>query len=94
MHSDDEKELGAQPAIASLSLGETRLFRLRHKTRKDLQSIKLPLGSASLLLMQGDTQRHWRHGIDRQRGTCGARLNLTFRHILAPAEVKEEPGAR
>lgn len=82
MHSDDEKELGPQPAIASLSLGEARRFLLRHKTRKDLQTIKLLLPSASLLLMLGDTQRYWRHGINAERHPCGARVNLTFRRIL------------
>ncbi len=82
MHSDDEKELGPRPVIASLSLGEPRNFLLRHKTRKDLQTIKLLLPSASLLLMQGDTQRHWRHGINAERHPCGARVNLTFRRII------------
>ena len=81
MHSDNEKELGPQPVIASLSLGEARNFLLRHKTRKDL-SIKLPLPAGSLLLMSGDLQRHWRHGINAQRQACGARINLTFRRII------------
>jgi alkylated DNA repair dioxygenase AlkB len=81
MHSDDEKELGPQPVIASLSLGEARSFVLRHKTRKDL-TIKLPLPAGSLLLMSGDLQRHWRHGINAQRQACGARINLTFRRII------------
>jgi len=81
MHSDDEKELGPRPVIASLSLGETRDFLLRHKTCKQ-QNIKLPLPAGSLLLMQGDLQRHWRHGINAQRRPCGARVNLTFRRII------------
>jgi len=81
MHSDDEKELGPRPVIASLSLGEARSFLLRHKTRKDL-GIKLPLPAGSLLLMSGDLQRHWRHGINSQRQACGARINLTFRRII------------
>ena len=85
MHSDDEKELEPQPVIASLSLGEARNFLLRHKTRKDLQPIKLPLPAGSLLLMSGDLQRHWRHGINAQRQTCGARINLTFRRIIPQA---------
>lgn len=83
MHSDDEKELGAEPVIASLSLGETRNFMLRHKTRKDLPGIKLPLCAGSLLLMSGKLQRHWRHGINPQARPCGARINLTFRRIVA-----------
>ncbi len=81
MHSDDEKELGPRPVIASLSLGAERSFLLRHKTRKNL-GIKLPLPAGSLLLMSGDLQRHWRHGINSQRQACGARINLTFRRII------------
>ena len=81
MHSDDEKDLGSQPVIASLSLGEERDFILKHKYRKDLEIIKLPLPSGSLLLMKGDTQSRWKHGINRQRQVCGARVNLTFRQV-------------
>ena len=81
MHSDDERELGPQPVIASLTLGETRDFLLRHKTDKRLKTIKLPLPAGSLLLMRGDTQRNWRHGIGRQKSTCGPRINLTFRNV-------------
>lgn len=82
MHSDDERELGERPAIASLSLGETRDFILKHRHRHDLRSVKLPLPAGSMLLMQGDTQRNWRHGINKNRRGCGARLNLTFRRIF------------
>ena len=81
MHSDDERELGCQPAIASLSLGDERTFLLRHKTRKDLKTVKLALPPGSLLLMQGDTQQYWRHGINKEKRPCGPRLNLTFRSI-------------
>ena len=81
MHSDDERELGEQPAIASLSLGETRDLVLKHRTRKDLKTVKMPLAAGSLLLMQGHTQQYWRHGINRLRRPCGARINLTFRKI-------------
>jgi alkylated DNA repair dioxygenase AlkB len=83
MHSDDEPELGPRPAIASLSLGESRDFILKHRHRKDLDTLRLPLPAGSLLLMQGDTQRNWRHGIGKLRRACGARLNLTFRRVLA-----------
>ncbi len=86
MHSDDEKELGRQPAIASLSLGDERIFSLKHKTRRDLKTFRLPLADTSLLLMRGDTQRHWRHGIEKSRRPCGPRINLTFRLVL------REPG--
>lgn len=84
MHSDDERELGPQPAIASLSLGENRNFVLRHRQRKDLPTFRLPLESGSLLLMQGETQQYWRHGINRLKRACGPRLNLTFRKIVPP----------
>jgi len=83
MHSDDEHELGSQPAIASLSLGEVRSLLLKHKSRKDLKTVKLALAAGSLLLMQGETQRYWRHGINKQRQHCGPRVNLTFRSIRA-----------
>jgi alkylated DNA repair dioxygenase AlkB len=83
MHSDDERELGKQPAIASLSLGEARDFILKHRRRKDLKPVKLPLDSGSLLLMRGDTQQNWRHGINKLRRACGPRINLTFRNIIA-----------
>jgi alkylated DNA repair dioxygenase AlkB len=89
MHSDDERELGPEPAIASLSLGEERTFLLKHKSRKDLKTVKLTLPSGSLLLMQGQTQQHWRHGINRERQVCAPRLNLTFRTIHRPAMTKQ-----
>ena len=81
MHSDDERELGPQPAIASLSLGEERSFLLKHKSRKDLKTVKLALPAGSLLLMKGDTQKYWRHGINKEKQPCGPRINLTFRNI-------------
>jgi alkylated DNA repair dioxygenase AlkB len=86
MHSDDERELGAQPVIASLSLGEARTFLLRHKSRKQLKTVKLPLPGGSLLLMLGDTQRNWKHGIAKLRQVCGPRINLTFRQVLTEDE--------
>lgn len=86
MHSDDEPELGEQPVIASLSLGEERTLVLKHKYRKDVDTVKLPLASGSLLVMKGDTQRHWKHGIHKERRQCGPRVNLTFRAIVQSAE--------
>jgi alkylated DNA repair dioxygenase AlkB len=81
LHSDDESELGRRPIIASLSLGEERTFILKHKTRRDLKSVRLKLPSGSLLLMKGDTQHCWKHGIEKEKRPCGARVNLTFRYI-------------
>jgi alkylated DNA repair dioxygenase AlkB len=80
MHSDDEAELGPEPAIASVSFGATRTFILRHKASK--RSVKLPLTSGSMLLMAGRTQANWAHGINKETRSCGPRLNLTFRKII------------
>jgi len=79
MHSDDEPELGPAPAIASLSLGATRTFILRHKTSK--RTVKLDLTDGSLLLMAGPLQTHWLHGINKTVKSLSARLNLTFRYV-------------
>ena len=81
LHSDDEPELGRRPIIASVSVGEERTFILKHKTRRDLKSVRLKLASGSLLLMKGDTQHCWKHGIEKEKRPCGPRLNLTFRRI-------------
>lgn len=79
-HSDDEPELGPEPAIASVSFGAPRTFILKHKRLP--RTVKLALGDGSLLLMAGTLQRHWRHGINKQSTPCGPRVNLTFRSIL------------
>ena len=81
LHSDDEPDLGEQPILASLSLGEERIFILKHKRDKLLKPVPLKLASGSLLLMRGDTQRYWKHGIDKEARPCGPRVNLTFRRI-------------
>jgi len=81
-HSDDEPELGERPLIASLSLGATRRFRLRHRRRRDLDPVALDLESGSLLIMQGDTQRFWKHQIPKTKRSVGPRINLTFRSIV------------
>jgi alkylated DNA repair dioxygenase AlkB len=80
MHSDDEPELGPQPAIASVSFGATRRFILRHK--RTGQTIKLDLADGSLLFMSGALQQNWLHGVNKQARPAGPRVNLTFRHIL------------
>jgi alkylated DNA repair dioxygenase AlkB len=83
MHSDDEKELGPEPVIASLSLGQTRTFVMRHKSDRSQKTRRLPLESGSLLLMKGATQRCWQHGVPKQTKPCGPRVNLTFRQRLS-----------
>lgn len=81
-HSDDERELGAQPIIASLSLGGSRRFVFKHR-RDPAAKLALTLPNGSLLLMSGDTQRNYRHALPRTRRPVAARINLTFRHILS-----------
>jgi alkylated DNA repair dioxygenase AlkB len=88
LHSDDEPELGKRPIIASLSLGEERTFILKHKTRKNLKPVRLKLASGSLLLMKGETQHHWKHGIEREARPCGPRINLTFRRISHQGRIR------
>jgi alkylated DNA repair dioxygenase AlkB len=79
-HSDDEKELGKNPVIASVSLGHERYFHLRHKKLKHLKH-KILLEHGSLLLMRGETQHFWHHQIAKTRRPIGERINLTFRVI-------------
>lgn len=81
-HSDDEPELGANPTIASLSLGGTRRFLMRHKHR-DHPPVEIPLGPGALLIMRGPTQTHWQHQVPKTRRPCAPRLNLTFRRVVA-----------
>jgi alkylated DNA repair dioxygenase AlkB len=81
MHSDNESELGPTPLIASLSLGESRDFQLKHRSRADLKTTHVLLSHGSLLVMAGQTQQHWKHGLRRETRTLGPRINLTFRHV-------------
>jgi len=80
MHSDDEPELGPQPVIASLSLGAARTFILKHKYNK--KTVRLELTDGSLLLMRGETQKYWLHGINKVTRALQSRVNLTFRKIV------------
>jgi alkylated DNA repair dioxygenase AlkB len=80
-HSDDEPELGERPVIASLSLGATRRFRLRHRRRKELEPVAVDLENGSLLIMQGDTQRYWKHQVPKTKRVTEPRMNLTFRSV-------------
>lgn len=80
-HADNEKELGQNPVIASVSLGDTRMFQLKHRYDKTLKH-QLPLESGSLLLMSGTTQHHWIHQVPKTKKQVGPRINLTFRKVL------------
>lgn len=79
-HADDEPELGLNPTIASVSLGSTRRFDLKHKT-DPLQKLQLELTPGSLLVMMGALQHHWLHQIPAQKTIHEPRINLTFRTI-------------
>lgn len=78
-HSDDEPELGENPVIASLSLGQTRKFQLRNKLRHDLKE-EIELTHGSLLVMSGSTQECWQHQVPKTSRGIGPRINLTFRN--------------
>ncbi|MBU2998067.1 alpha-ketoglutarate-dependent dioxygenase AlkB [Cellulophaga baltica] len=80
-HSDNEKELGENPSIASISLGQKRVFHLKHRTDKRLKH-KMELESGSLLIMSGETQTHWLHQIPKTAKPINERINLTFRTII------------
>jgi len=79
-HADNERELGRDPIIASLSFGAERSFHLQHNTRKD-QKLKITLEHGSLLVMKGTTQHFWKHQIPKTAKPIGPRINLTFRII-------------
>ncbi|MFS4417665.1 alpha-ketoglutarate-dependent dioxygenase AlkB family protein [Maribacter sp. 2307ULW6-5] len=79
-HADNEKELGQNPVIASVSLGAARYFHLKHNHIKE-ERHKILLQHGSLLLMQGPTQHHWKHQIPKTAKPIGERINLTFRVI-------------
>ncbi|VAW85344.1 Alkylated DNA repair protein AlkB [hydrothermal vent metagenome] len=78
-HADNERELGVDPFIASLSFGVTRKFKVRHNRTKEQYSLMLEGGS--LLLMSGKFQQHWQHSMPRSRKIHDGRINLTFRQV-------------
>ena len=81
-HSDDEPELGSNPAIASVSFGALRRFRLRHRPRKE-EKLAIELSHGSLLVMDQATQLHRQHSVSKTAKPVGERINLTFRLIRA-----------
>ena len=79
-HRDNEKELGLQPVIGSISLGATRTFNMQHIKEKELKlSLELPTGSC--LLMRGSTQHFWKHSVPKDSNCISPRLNITFRYV-------------
>ncbi|MCJ8276608.1 MAG: alpha-ketoglutarate-dependent dioxygenase AlkB [Bdellovibrionales bacterium] len=79
-HNDNEKELGSNPCIASISFGETRRFIFRHIKTKE--KVNIDLEDGSLLIMKGSTQTHWKHELPKTKKVIQERINLTFRNIV------------
>lgn len=80
-HTDNEKELKRNGAIASYSFGAERKFVFKHKTTKE--KVELLLDHGSLLVMKGATQNHWLHRLPPTKKVGSARINLTFRTIIS-----------
>ena len=81
-HSDNESALGSRPLIASVSLGATRRFVLKHR-QEPARKLEVQLPHGSLLVMAGETQRNYKHALPRTARPTGERINLTFRSIVA-----------
>lgn len=80
-HADNEKELGKNPIIASVSFGEERPFHFKHRTITT-ERHKLILEHGSLLLMKGEMQHYWLHQITKTKRKIQPRINLTFRRLI------------
>ncbi|KAL0967941.1 hypothetical protein UPYG_G00260150 [Umbra pygmaea] len=92
-HSDDEAALGPQPTIASLSLGDMRVFSLRKKPPPEengdytyMEKLRVPLTHGTLLIMEGATQEDWQHSVAKEYHDRGPRVNLTFRTMYSELE--------
>ncbi len=81
-HSDKEHKIGRNPNIASVTFGQTRPFKFRHKTRKELGQLEIPLHHGTLLLMSGTTNTFWEHHIPKSAKDMLPRINLTFRQVM------------
>jgi alkylated DNA repair dioxygenase AlkB len=79
-HSDGEKDLKKNGAIASLSFGAARKFAFKHKGTK--KTISIVLDPGSLLVMKDETQSHWLHRLPPTKLVSLPRINLTFRTIV------------
>ena len=80
-HSDNEACNGPEPTIASVSIGATRRFDLRH--RETGETIKIQLRSGSLLVMAGKSQQCWVHQVAKTKRVQEPRINLTFRRVIS-----------
>ncbi|KAM9302071.1 alpha-ketoglutarate-dependent dioxygenase alkB homolog 3 [Gastrophryne carolinensis] len=88
-HSDDEPDLGRNPIIASLSLGETRVFQMRKKPLPEehgdytyVERVHVPLDQGTLLIMEGAAQEDWQHRVPKEYHDRRPRINLTFRTMF------------
>ena len=86
-HSDDEKELGPDPTIASISFGSERDLVFRNKITKE--TIAIPQTNGCLILIDGKTQKNWQHSIKKTQKVIGPRINLTFRNIINKNNFKD-----
>lgn len=87
LHTDSEPGLGINPVVASLSLGVTRKFSLRHMKKKDeggknYLRHNMTLGHGDLLIMAGTLQHFWLHELPKEAAVTGERISYTFRKIL------------
>ena len=85
-HSDDEKFLGYRPSIASLSVGDTRTFSLKHKSNKQIESFDLDHGD--LFVMQNDCQSQFLHSVPKMKVKKNPKFSITFRNALNEAGSK------
>jgi len=82
-HRDNEKELGKNPVIASVSFGVERVFQLRDYLTKS-EKISIALTHGSLLVMAGESQHNWQHRVPAAKAARQPRLNITFRVLRQP----------
>ncbi len=80
-HADDERELGEDPVVASISMGAERTFEMKHKNGVKKGKFSTQLSHGSLLVMAGKTQTNWLHSVPKTDESVGERINLTFRKI-------------
>ena len=78
-HSDKTPSSNKDMNIASVTFGDTRMFRLRHKFLKHLPQLEIPLYHGTFLLMAGATNSYWEHQVPKTSRNVLPRINLTFR---------------
>lgn len=93
-HSDTLPTDGQHHPIASVTFGDTRLFKIRHKSRKNSIQLDIPLTHGSFLLMDKTMQDHYEHHVPKTAKKVGPRINLTFRISESPKAVYFSSGSR